>query len=288
MENRVNNIFELVKKYVCEAGKNYTVCMEKMYKNNMMVHGVIIGKGSTCPVVYIESYNSELTDEQIAKSLIRDAEEYMDTASRYDKEIITEMMKNPKNIRGMLINTEMNKERLKTMPHKKVLDLSIIFKINIGKTGNVEESIPITYDNMSIIGMNEDEIYEHAIKNMDKPMIGNIIEILGGGLVSIDDFFCDETSIPMYVVTNKKKINGAIEIFYPNVLKKLSEKMDDDLIILPSSIHEFIVVPAKIGDAKALKQIVMDVNEIEVEPYEVLSQTPYYYERTTEQLKIAE
>ena len=57
-------------------------------------------------------------------------------------------------------------------------------------------------------------------------------------------------AIPMYVLTNDQKIFGAGVMLYKNVLKKVAERMKNNLAILPSSIHELIAVPVK-GEAEA-------------------------------------
>jgi hypothetical protein len=85
----------------------------------------------------------------------------------------------------------------------------------------------------------------------------------------------------MYVCTNVNKCNGAGVIFYKDFLKNISEKVGTDLYIIPSSIHEVIIVPAndKI-DSELLKSMVPEVNETEVTVTEVLSNHVYLYKKT--------
>ena len=59
------------------------------------------------------------------------------------------------------------------------------------------------------------------------------------GRYSLDDPWCSN----LYVLTNKSRINGAAGIMYEGVLKKLADKLESDMYILPSSIHEVIILP---------------------------------------------
>ena len=49
--------------------------------------------------------------------------------------------------------------------------------------------------------------------------------------------------LQMYVLTNKYKLWGAAAFLYPGVLKATAKRFGKDLIILPSSVHEVILIP---------------------------------------------
>lgn len=89
--------------------------------------------------------------------------------------------------------------------------------------------------------------------------------------------FCD-SGIPMYVITNRARTNGAGAILYPELLKDFATAIHKDLFILPSSVHECILLPV-FGDENIdeLKSMVKDINETQVAPEEVLSDSVYYY-----------
>lgn len=84
----------------------------------------------------------------------------------------------------------------------------------------------------------------------------------------------------IFVLTNEKKIFGATTMIYPGVLKEISKKFDDDLFILPSSIHEVLLIRADNHlSAEELSDIVIDINEKYVQSQDVLSDHIYYYDR---------
>jgi hypothetical protein len=94
----------------------------------------------------------------------------------------------------------------------------------------------------------------------------------------------------MYVVTNDTNINGAIYMLDNNVLSDLSDKMNSSkLIILPSSIHETIVIPYNDAikdehDMEYISHMIEEINVNELSDDEYLSDTPYVYDKDTNKL----
>lgn len=91
----------------------------------------------------------------------------------------------------------------------------------------------------------------------------------------------------MFVLSNERKINGASIILYNEQLAELSDKLSDDLLIMPSSIHEVLAVPASSMDAIDLKQMVREVNDTEVSEQEILGYSVYRYNRETGTIEVA-
>ena len=83
---------------------------------------------------------------------------------------------------------------------------------------------------------------------------------------------------------------GAATLVYTNLLKIISETIEDDLVIFPSSIHEFIFMPAHTvnRDYKELKEIVESINATVLSKEEFLSNNIYLYDRINDKLQIAE
>ena len=82
------------------------------------------------------------------------------------------------------------------------------------------------------------------------------------------------------ILTNTNRTNGAGVILYPNVLKEFAEEMGHDFYIIPSSIHETILLPMLGDDWEALSQMVKEVNATQLAPEEVLSDHVYEYRRS--------
>ena len=92
----------------------------------------------------------------------------------------------------------------------------------------------------------------------------------------------------MYVASNSDRVNGSAVILYPGLLKDFADRIGKPFFILPSSIHECLFVPADERiSADVLRQMVHEVNEAEVAPDEVLSDSVYYYDPETDIFEIA-
>ena len=116
-----------------------------------------------------------------------------------------------------------------------------------------------------------------AVGNTERlAVIGTMFEVLNGSGVSIDEWEPDGS--PMTVLTTKGAVNGAGILFCDSVLQKIHEKLGD-YFVLPSSIHELIIVPVSEGiDRDELTEMVKTINATEVAPADRLSDKVYLYD----------
>ena len=93
---------------------------------------------------------------------------------------------------------------------------------------------------------------------------------------------------PMYVLTNKRRLNGAVEILDAKVLRRCADVFEKDFIVIPSSIHECLLVPVseEIKDFDYIAKIVRDINDTQVAKDEILSYHVYKYDKQTETMMI--
>lgn len=173
-----------------------------------------------------------------------------------------------------IINAEKNEELLATVPYRMVdgIDLAIIYRavVAIDAEGGFDSAI-VTHNLAEMFGKSEEELYEKAKATME--------EILPCDIGSCDGVFC--------IVTNRAKSLGAIYGFDLNVLSNIAEMMEDDLHILPSSIHECFVIPACIREVEELTQFITDANKTVVSEEEFLSNNPYLYLRKENKIVMA-
>ena len=89
-----------------------------------------------------------------------------------------------------------------------------------------------------------------------------------------------EYEMPVYILTNSKKVNGASCILYKNLLRNFACEKNENFYIIPSSIHEVLLVPESQGlKMDELKSMVQEVNDTELDREEILSYSVYYYNR---------
>lgn len=193
-----------------------------------------------------------------------------------------------------LINAEKNKELLKDVPYLPFMDLAIVFYILVDLCADGNATALVRNNMISVWGNPAiDDIYDIAKCNTQRLFRGHVasmMEVMTGIIAEndnvapelVDAFFSmdvyEDNFMPMFVATNMSKINGATVILYDGLLKKFAEKVGGDFYILPSSLHEVILLPAT-GDMDVdyLIDMVRTVNATEVAPEEVLSDSVYKY-----------
>ena len=91
----------------------------------------------------------------------------------------------------------------------------------------------------------------------------------------------------MYILTNRQKLHGSACIVYENLLSSIADRLNSDLYVLPSSIHEFIILPHNNNMSfNAMTEMVNSVNETSVSDEEVLSNHVYFYDSKSKRLII--
>ena len=104
---------------------------------------------------------------------------------------------------------------------------------------------------------------------------------------SFPGFVCEREDAPLWVVCDDLKLRGTVAMLNHPVLEKLSEKLDSDLAILPSSIYEVLCVPvASLEDSKSLLSIVCCVNKDCVCDTDKLTDSVYYYSREKQAIEL--
>jgi hypothetical protein len=208
-----------------------------------------------------------------------------------DEEMIEAMREN---IIINLISQERNRFLENPHPYKLQNDMAITYrwaaKVNVDSI----HSALIDDTLMSRLGLNHDELHKLAFENTMRLFPANIISMeqmfMDESTPSdIDNFHYDDIdkmSPPMYVLSNNIKINGASTIVYPGILEKLAEKFGSDFYILPSSVHEVILIPDDgNSDESHLSWLVRTVNMEQVSINERLSKSAYKYDKEEKSLK---
>ena len=166
------------------------------------------------------------------------------------------------------------------LPHVRKLDLDVyarvvldLFPEEAGMT-----SAKVTDPLLNAWGKTIDEVMEVATENSFKDLtICHMCEAIKDLLP--DDFpeelLPSESDYPMYVISNAGKVNGAINMFNPKVFEKLREKLGEDFVILPSSLHECIAVPY--SEEADYSSLVAEVNTTQVAEVDRLSDTIYRF-----------
>ena len=186
---------------------------------------------------------------------------------------------------GKLVNADRNKKFLNTSPHRKVMDLALVYYVKMGETdADGMATVMIRDQHMKLWNRNEEELYRAAMRNMqtEDVIFQNIFEILGTSLPVPD---MDENQ--MYVLSTKNKIFGAVQLLNRPAINQIAERLHSDLIILPSSIHELMILPNKDLMLSEVAKTVKEINTECVSAEEYLSDHVYEFKRSTGTIRIA-
>lgn len=193
-----------------------------------------------------------------------------------------------------LINTANNTAYLADKPHLEIADLSVMFVVRVDETADSVADAPIDNQLMALWGVDLDTVKTTAFANVanQKPVFMSIAKAIFEGKMNDDIFDLDnidpETDeMPLYILSNRHKHQGASIIFNKALMHRIAEKIGS-FYILPSSIHEVLIIPTSAGnDVKELARVVKQVNATEVSPQEILSDNVYEFDIEDEEIKIA-
>lgn len=193
-----------------------------------------------------------------------------------------------------LINLSRNKQLLTNVPFLKYLDFAIVFYLIDGVKADGERLI---YDSDLVRwGIKKEELLHLARENTPRLHCAQINTLYGVlneldkefGLGFVESSSLIDTKLPCYILTNAFNQYGAVCILYDKVLKSLAENLGKDLVLLPSSIHEFLILPYDLEetDLDELRETVKSVNINNVSSKEYLSDEIYLYWRQTDTVEL--
>lgn len=285
-----------------EMGEGYSISLQEVNKNNgTTLTGILIsdGKSSVSPVIYPEPYYREvsrggITFGEAVSEVIKTYGENRDAGQRCDTSAFMEYGNVKKKLRARLVNTEKNKNLLATVPNRSFLDLSLIYEVSLDHWDGIRGSFIVNHGQMERWGVMERKLFEQADANMDEEdslEIRGLSEILREtiGEEAVEECVMEDDAQPMYVMSNRNRWYGAAAMANRKAMRKAAEMFGKDFMILPSSVHELILVPSSGEDFEAnrLACMVQDVNKTVLAEDEFLSRHVYRYDFRTGNISVA-
>lgn len=189
-----------------------------------------------------------------------------------------------------LINTEKNEGILKYIPHIQVLDLSVVFYILLESGESENATVQIRNEHLKLWGIQKEALYHSAVENASKLLPAEFFTMRHAVEEMLECEFTQEENLldsrddnvqdVMYILTNSIRSYGAACMVYPHVLEMIGGMLKENFFVLPSSVHEIIIVPESKGiDEEEMSEMVNEINEAQVAPEEVLSNHAYFYQR---------
>ncbi len=296
-------------------GPDYTVTLRSIPKNN----GIIWDGVSICrkeeeisPTIYLNEFYQEMKNglsvSEICDSIYR---LYLTNPGLpyLDSRVLSSYQEIKDHIVYKLVNTRANAAFLTHLPHWEFQDMSLICYLLMEQRVHGYVTALIHQDHLKSWGISQNELMRSALANTPRllpPVIRPMSDVLKQlAREAMGDEY-DETAVDslleaadeqrmernpvfptLYVLSNPAGVNGAACMLYPGEIRKFAAHLNQDLVILPSSIHEVLLV-ADSGnyDFDDMSRLVQNINETEVPPEDRLSNQIYRYSRKDDQIVI--
>lgn len=270
--------------------------MLPLEKNNgVILDGLSIRRQGqkVAPTIYMDACYREYLNGRSLKGIcdqILECCQETDFEGRFDVDFFTDYGKLKSTVVYKLINADKNRELLKRIPHLPYLDLAIVFYCLLTDTPVGNATVLIHNSHMKLWNIRCADLYRDAK--------ANAVRLLPARLCGMAEVICElsggkeepeNVGVPMYVLSNTQKSLGAACILYDGVLKSCAARLGEAYYVLPSSIHEVIMVPVSaVGDEQELSAMVRDINRTQVRDTEILSDNIYLYSPVSGKLTLIE
>ena len=281
-----------------ELGSGYTVKQISVDKNNgVTLEALLIKKDgiNLSPTIYLNSYYDDyIGGESIRDSAGRLIRDYKAAAPAedLDMEFFVDYELVRQKLAFKLISSELNTELLEKIPHIPFLDLEIVFYYSVDFGGREGGSILIRNNHMEHWGVKTEDLMRDSMDNTPR-----LLPCTHREICSMLENMCPETAgsytdeikeLNLNVITNDQMTLGAAVMLYPGAMEEVCALMGGDFYIIPSSIHELIVVSDRNAiDTGYLKEMIRYVNRTQLAPQDVLSDSLYHFDSETGKIAIA-
>ncbi len=194
-----------------------------------------------------------------------------------------------------VISAETNSELLKKIPHDKIEDMAVVYRFIVEKNENGTASILANNDLIERMGVTYEQLRNDALETAaeNRPaVIQGMYEMLKeSGQDNMLDMMGITESTPelMYVASVPDKNMGAGVIAYENFMDQAAEKLGGDFFVLPSSVHEVLLLPDDgVTPAAELKEMVTIINATDVKPEDKLTDSVYHFDSKEHVFELAE
>lgn len=276
-----------------KGNETITVYIHTAVKNNGKERkGITVSEKGIhiSPTIYLEEYFQQFQEgkpiEKIVEKILRLYEEV-----KCSHPCEESLLQNYEELKGKfackLIHRGKNEKLLNDIPYVPWMDLAIVVFVLLEVSPYGTATVLVRKEHLEIWGLTEAQLFDEAKKNTPIllpyqfcPMRKLLREICP---YAVDEGEEEEESL--YVLSNKLRSFGAASMLYEGILEKVGQKLGENYYILPSSIHEVIVVPESKSPVKQdLEEMVREINETQVEEEEVLSDRVYYFSRKENRL----
>ena len=250
------------------------------------------------PTIYLEEFYHRYLDGELVDELVQDILNFYRIV-RCDRSMDTNDIEHYDTIQDKivfkLVHTEKNRELLEGVPHIELLDLSIVFYVLLDVNSQGTATMTVNNEHLQYWDVTADELLALARKNVTRLLpaelftmqqaVDEILRAVPGKRKNLLIESVTEADDFMYVLSNPIRSFGAACIVYPEVLDMAGQVLGEDYYVLPSSVHEVVLVPASKGmKPEDMNAMVTEINQTQVAEEEILSNHAYLYQREARRL----
>lgn len=288
-----DTIVSRIKEYLPKKYSDAMVSFNPVLKNNGLILDALhirLKDSNVTPNIYLNHFYEQFKDgrslEDILLEIARMQIENEDI-SDIDIAAFTDFKNAAHRIKAKLINAAQNADYLSNKPHTIVAkDLVAVYYIEFASCESGTMSAVITKPILDAYGITVGELHQIALNNMsDDAFFTGMGDLLSEfGLPEHADHL-EET---MFVLSNTSRMNGAAMVLNNKAMDSVIDRIGKDFYALPSSIHEWILVPKRLDiSVPELAKMVREINETNVAPHERLSNHVYTYDPAHHELRLA-
>lgn len=284
--------------------------MEKSKNNGTVMVGLALRKPDVqvTSVLYVEPYYEEICQGkpigEVMEKIADTAQEVMERNQFIDLPDIKDYENAKEYLEVKIINTRANRRELKGLVHRENEDLSLIpfLKFPLPEQ-DVTGSVKVSHELMDCWNVSADMVMDQAWQNTrqkEPPTLKGLVDMLSevtignpiaGNLLTETEPMQEGRKEMAYVLSNTSGVFGAAYLTCPETMEKISGLFPEGFYLLPSSVHEIIVVPKDKDrpeqgkNLKELGEMVRAVNRTSIEKEEILSDRIYEYDKKSEKIR---
>ena len=293
---------ELIRQLTPMFPEDTQISTQAIPKNNgVFLEALIIREPgiNISPTIYLEDYYSlyqEGTTLNEICHIICDVFLEVRLNHPVDPRFFTDFEQAKKHMVYQLVNYDKNEARLSDVPHIRYLDLVIIFCCMLRLENGETATILIRNEHLDLWKTDLETIKKQAFDNTPRllpayiqPITDAIRDLMESNesLERLLPLLERDAAPPLYVLTNETQICGAACMLYPSLLAEFADNIGKDLYILPSSIHEVLLLPTDTRCAdEELCTLVQNINREQRPLTQQLSDTVYFYSRAAKALVV--
>lgn len=263
-------------------GKSYSIKVHECFKNNIMKVGYSLydRQNHAAPTLYFENLKDYWNSDEDIISYLDSVYEANANVKINPSEILTHDNILSRVKPKLVADSNIGYVEKSKIVHRRFLDMLVLFYIDIPEFDECA-TVTLKEENIMQAGISVEKLYDNAVAHIDDDYSINDIRRIICQMLEPElqcDALLDDSDTPyMLVASNTGKLYGASVMLSKRVLNELSICLKGDVIIIPSSVHECIAIPASGESPDDIREIVREVNDTEVELEDRLTYSIYLY-----------